>query len=536
MKNAFRQSMAWLHTWVGLVVGWMLFFIFLTGTLGYFDTEIDRWMRPERPLASEPVSVEDSVAVALRRLEQVAPLAERWFISPAVGRDDPDLRVFYQQRPDAHGNAGARQSEFLNSATGEPLRYRETGGGQVLYQMHYALHYLPPIMAYWIVGACTMFMLVALVSGVIIHKKIFKDFFTFRPRKQQRSWLDAHNVLSVVALPFHLMITYSGLIFFASTYMPLVISATYGAGEKNLQVFSDEFFATPVDNGPAGRAAALAPIAPMLVQAAQQWGREDVRYVEISHPGDANARVTISRTRATPLRNGERLVFDGVSGQLLEVQPPVTSAPRAVRDVFLGLHEGLFAGPLLRWLYFLSGLLGTAMIGTGLVLWSVKRRAQQAKEGNLTLGLTLVERLNLGTIVGLPIGVAAYFWANRLIPVDFVDRAQWEVHALFIAWALMLVHGHCHPRQRAWREQLWVAAAAFTLLPLLNALTTQRHLGVTLPRGDWVLAGIDLTLLAVGLAFGVTAFKLRAGSQAAAPSRQAQEPTQVRAPIPAKNG
>ena len=31
-------------TWAGLLVGWVLFFTFLTGTLGYFDDEIDRWM------------------------------------------------------------------------------------------------------------------------------------------------------------------------------------------------------------------------------------------------------------------------------------------------------------------------------------------------------------------------------------------------------------------------------------------------------------------------------------------------------------
>lgn len=43
----FRQSMNWLHTWAGLVLGWLLYFMFLTGTLGYFDEEIDRWMKPE---------------------------------------------------------------------------------------------------------------------------------------------------------------------------------------------------------------------------------------------------------------------------------------------------------------------------------------------------------------------------------------------------------------------------------------------------------------------------------------------------------
>lgn len=36
----------------------------------------------------------------------------------------------------------------------------------------------------------------------MINRKIFKEFFTFRPRKRtQRSALDLHNMTGVVALP-----------------------------------------------------------------------------------------------------------------------------------------------------------------------------------------------------------------------------------------------------------------------------------------------------------------------------------------------
>jgi uncharacterized iron-regulated membrane protein len=509
VKNAFRQSMAWLHTYAGLLVGWVLYFMFLTGTLGYFDTEIDRWMRPQRPLATAPVSFADSVDVARRRLGQVADGADQWFINPAVGRDNPDLRIFYRPPPDADGKRGASTNELLDTATGEPLSYRETGGGQVLYQMHYELYYMPAALAYWIAGVCAMFMLVALITGIVVHRKIFKDLFTFRPGKQQRSWLDAHNVLGVAALPFHLMITYSGLVFFVVTYMPFIIDASYGSGEKNRQVYFDELTARQGDAGRAGVAAPLASLDPMIAEAARRWGTADLRSVDIRYPGDANARVSIGRTTATPLRSTERLVFDGTSGALIEVQGSVTSTPRAVRDVLLGLHEGLFAGAWLRWLYFFSGLLGTAMIGTGLVLWTVKRRTQQVKQEISSTSLVLVERLNAGTLIGLPIGIAAYFWANRLIPAVLEGRAQWEVHSMFITWALMLVHAHCRPRARVWPEQLWVAAAAFLLLPVINACTTQRHLGMTLMHGDWVLAGFDLTLFAVGVAFALTAIRLR---------------------------
>ena len=49
MKQTLTQSMAWLHTWGGLIVGWLLFVIFLTGSLAVFDQEIDNWMTPNTP-------------------------------------------------------------------------------------------------------------------------------------------------------------------------------------------------------------------------------------------------------------------------------------------------------------------------------------------------------------------------------------------------------------------------------------------------------------------------------------------------------
>lgn len=522
MKNAFRQSMSWLHTWVGLLAGWVLFFMFLTGTAGYFDTEIDRWMKPERPLVHASMSLEQMIDVGLKRLQAVAPTADRWFISPPVSRENPDLRVTHRQAA-ADGKPARNGNELLNPQTGAPVQTRDTGGGQLLYRMHYDLHYLPNGAANWLVGVCSMFMLIAIVTGVIVHKRIFKDFFTFRPGKKQRSWLDAHNVLSVLALPFHLMITYSGLIFFMLLYMPVIVSANYGKGEDKEQLFLDAAVGrADVRVERAGVPAVLAPLGPMLAAAEQYFGDSQVRFLEILNPNDRNARVFVARQPPGPLRNTEQLMFDGVSGKLMQIKDPVANTTQAVRDVLLGLHEGLFAGPVLRWLYFLAGLMGTAMIGAGLVLWTTKRRAKGAEH----FGLRLVERLNVGTIVGVPIGIATYFWANRLIPVEFAGRAAWEAHALFLAWGLMLVHAHWRPLSKTWIEQLWIAAGLYSLLPLLNALTTDRHLGVTLRLGEWSLAGFDLTMCAIGILFALTAKTARQESFSSATS----ESNPLRAP------
>ena len=41
MKDTFFRSMTWLHTWVGLLVCWLLFLIFIAGTLAFFRWELN---------------------------------------------------------------------------------------------------------------------------------------------------------------------------------------------------------------------------------------------------------------------------------------------------------------------------------------------------------------------------------------------------------------------------------------------------------------------------------------------------------------
>lgn len=520
MKGTFRQSMAWLHTWLGLPVGVILYFIFLTGTPGYFESEISHWMRPEEPLSAK-IKPREAIGRAWAHLQASAPRAVSWrLILPSGERGNTTMRLSYEQAKDAAGRPGQLIEEQLDPLTGERVNARATGGGGLLYRMHYQLHYVPQRVGYWLVEVCSMFMLVAIVTGVIVHKKVFKEFFTFRPGKQQRSWLDAHNVLCVVALPFHVMITYSGLLFFADSVMPFVLTPSYQATShaQAEREFSAELNASQTRgaarfyfeaSAPTGLSAPLAPIESLLAQVATRWPVADVSEIEVRHPGDAQARVMFRRKETIPVRGGgEHLVFDGVNGELIKDFSAVElTAPGAIYGALIGAHEGRFAGPILRWLYFISGVLGTAMVATGLVLWAAKRRTQLKHEPP-GFGLVLVERLNVATIAGALIAMAAYFWANRLIPSTLETRAAWEAHALFITWAATLVHATLRPRERAWVEQLWLAAALFALLPMLNVVTTNRHLGVSLRMGDWALAGFDLTVLVLGAALAAAAHKV----------------------------
>ena len=83
---------------------------------------------------------------------------------------------------------------------------------------------------------------------------------------------------------------------------------------------------------------------------------------------------------------------------------------------------------------------------------------------------------------------------------------------------------------------LALAAAAWALLPVLNALTTSAHLGATLPAGDWTWAGLDLAFLATGAVLGAVAWHLHRRSPApATPAKRAARTHTVapQAPTPA---
>lgn len=491
-----RQTMSDLHTWAGLLAGWILYAMFLTGTVSYFKDETSQWMRPEQPhqrALPDPAEVAQRVTTTLGSIAAGSP---QW----SFGLPDERTSVidsFWRAPPKANGRRAFEEASF-DPATGERSSARKTLGGEFFYRFHFQFYYMPVLWGRWLAGLCAMFMLVAIVSGVITHKKIFTDFFTFRWGKGQRSWLDAHNALSVFGLPFHAMITYTGLVTLMAMYMPWGAQTAFKTPAER-QAMMSQLSAFIQPGKPSGQKAALAPVDAMVREAEARWGRDKVGRVTITNPGDSTARVAVSRGEAQRVSmSPQYLLFDGVSGKLIEVKDSVGGAAET-RGVLYALHLGRFSDLQLRWLYFIVSLAGTAMVGTGLVMWTVKRRQKLPDPARPYLGFRLVERLNIASIAGLSVAMTSFLWGNRLLPVGIAARDEAEINVFFTVWAATLLYAMMRPAKRAWIELLWLAAAMLALLPVLNALTTDRPFWRSIARGDWVFAGFDLMMLAFAL-------------------------------------
>jgi uncharacterized iron-regulated membrane protein len=490
-----RASLNWLHTWTGLVLGALLFAVFWTGTIVVFDREIDRWMMPSTRLAyaDEPISID-----WLR--EEGQKFAPRpWAVVMPTPRD-PFVWI------------GVRTATGFDRKLYDPISHRELpqldtwAASRFFFPFHYTLHIKAWNIGMWLVGLAGMAMLVLCVSGAIIHRKIFTDFFTLRrPRQPQRLILDLHNTAGTLGLIFFIVMSWSGLTIVAANYLPAGLMVAF-KGDRGAQVTEAyDVYARPRLGKPGPP---LGSLDAMVATAQREWDGLRPNIIRVWNGGDANAVVEVrpSIEREVMMR-GDPMYFDAATGSVLHRSR--LSAMTDVQQFFTGLHFIQFRHWTLRWIYFALGLLGCLLIATGFLFWLESRRKAHAAAG--LPGVRIAEGFAVGGTAGMVTATLAFLIANRLLPTGATflggQRYELEIWAFFAVWALSCIHGWIRGR-RAWAEQCWIAAGAAVVAVALNWITTGDHLVRTLADGEWAVAGVDLMLFAGGFAAAVTAWRL----------------------------
>lgn len=482
MEPTFRQSMNWLHTWTGLVVSALLFAIFWMGTLSVFDREIDRWMMPATrlPAPAAPVRLDADVRPVAERLAAGSPF---WFVALPTERA-PTAQIRYREA------SGEFATRHLDPATGAQIPDPGTlAGTGFVFPFHFHLHLNGPWrVGYWLVAAIGTALVLMIATGVVVHKRIFADFFTLRVGRSQRTALDLHNATGVLALPFHLVIAISGVVVFFSLVVPTPWQTVYGGDRARL---NREFYGS-FERPKAGRPAPLGSLDAMRDEAERRWGAP-ADFVRVTNAGDAAAVVSFRRTAEDVVSyNPDFIDFDGVTGAVLNV--PDRPWMTRVHLVVEGLHFVLFKHWTLRWVYFALGLAGCVLIATGLMFWVESRRKRHERLG--LGGLRFVEGMTVGSVTGVVAATLAFLVANRLLPQGLPGRAGMEFWTFYAAWAAAFAHAWLRPARPAWREQCWLVAGLAALAVVLNGATTGDHLARALAhRHLWGVAGMDLLLL-----------------------------------------
>lgn len=522
MENSFKESMRWLHTWSGLIVGWLLFAIFVTGTSAYYKDEITAWMKPEFHKA---IVSENAIQIAINKAIENTKNSNKVNVSLPNSRSNViAIRAF---KPQTNKKQKRRRTPatYYNATTGDQIKETtKTAGGNFLYRFHFELHGVSRYLGRWIVGIASMAMLVAIITGILIHKRIFKDIFTFRPKNNTRGWMDAHILPAVAALPFLIMITYSGLVLFGNLMFPHSLKTYYDGNfmkyrqdlmavySKKNEIDINDKVGKIINNSTSTRiintntqrninrhnssnankilkAQALRQIEKIkqnnklannitsekllkiIENANKIWPNnigsftitkiKDRYMVEVTSKNPSN----IFNTRVSK----ESITYDANTAEVIkQITPPTNESSILNTSTALrSLHEAKFADSTLRFFFFLSGILGIVIAGTGLILWTEKRKKKNLYKKSF--GFWLVEKLNLGTIMGLFIAIGIYFIANRIITVDENIRRVFEINTFFITWLLAYIYAFIRNTKKAWKEQLLFATIIFASIPFINA-------------------------------------------------------------------
>jgi len=549
MEKSLTQRMDWLHTWFGLVLGWVAFALFLTGTIAVFWFEIQHWAQPELH-GAKMLSPEATVQYSVDYLEKVAPDSRRWAATlPDFERhpllvlhwlDENDAQQFVRLVPDGSG------TEVTTV----------TNGGRFFVDFHWTFN--RPVhdltggtfqWTYMLSGAVGLAFLICSITGLVVHKKIFRNFFTFRRQAKsvQTRWLDAHNVLGVISWPFQFMIVLTGLAFYCYLYIPSGMqtaarypepprAAVVGGGGPGMlwgRFGTDAVGRVPGNLVEPGNSAPNIPIAELFARAQAAMG--PVTSFTVNNPKRDNSTVRFGAARARTdviTFTSDNMTFDGATGAVLSPAGNTINAVQKVTNILGGIHFAFFGGTAMRILYFLCGAAGTIMIGCGLVMFTAKRRAK-ARSVAAARFHGFVDRLNVAAIGGAMFACASYFWALRLlpqslsdpsggfpgvgvyasiraVPLDQAARSDLELYTFWLAWGVAGLYALLRAPHKAWAEQFAAIAALCIGLPVIGYLVPNCDIGSMIAAGDWKMVAVDLTGLGIGLALAWAAWKMSA--------------------------
>ena len=488
-----------LHTWVGLVAGFALFVAFYAGALTVFHHDIPLWQTPasvDQPAATLPD--------AQRLLDGVLerhPAARAHMGMTFPGGDHPQPIAYWQ---DAKGTWQYAWLDHYDGSVTPP----QTGLAELVNELHYTLGL--PVAGIYLMGVVSLLYGVALLSGLVIHlPKLAGDLFALRPgRNLKQFWQDAHNIIGVLSLPFHLMVAVTGaLLCLVFLQMALLNPLIYDG--KLLQAVPSAMDTAPVRaaSGAPGGAVDLADLHARSLQVARDQGVQgfEPAYLKLANAGDANATIEITGESEGTLGPAGAVAFDVASGRLLASQlPGRRDANHATLSAAYALHFGEFGNGVVAWLYFLIGLGGAFLFYSGNLLWiESRRKRRQVEQGRAQVNMA---RATVGVCIGLVVAISAAFVAaqvlERMAPQSVDAGIRW---VCFLAWGACALWAALRRPAQAARELLWAAAVVTALVPLAHGALSGWWWWTSAGHGHWALFWVDAVALAMAVGFAVLA-------------------------------
>lgn len=501
LKKDETKAMVAVHGWSGILLGLLLYAVVLTGTAAVFAHEIGAWSAGHVATRS---SLEQPIDATLRRLSDQTPPEYREAVNLfEIG--DHGLGVFFHRHEtDASGMPTEGGYYYQLDNAGRLLRTVKGNVDDVfgprnddalssfLVDTHVRLH-VPNPWGLLLTGIVGLAMLVAAISGLLIHRHLFKDIFTLRRRASPVLVnRDKHSVAGTWSLPFAFVLAFTGSFFsfYGTIGVPVVAMAAFSG---DVEALSEAVYGNP--GTPDPRTAPMGNLDRITTDAIRRTG-EVPTFIAVENYGRADATVTSYHNPSASDIEPVSLLYNGATADFIRAKPNVGTRPSAggtLVGIMGPLHFGNFAGILSRAIWFGLGFAMCYVTYTGMRLWVV-RRSQQSRS------LVWLERTLTVVGFGLPLGLAASA-AAFLITMPLGSAVYWTTAAFLVASGAAIVAGVLASSNLALTRLLKVATGGImvALPPLRLFAAGGPGWAEAIAAGQPMIAALDLAFALAGL-------------------------------------
>lgn len=496
MKASTIRTFTTVHTWTGLLAGFALFIAFYAGALTMFHEEIDAWAMPKAEMARADTM--DRAHVMLADIVAKHPAAaEQIGVTYPADHPSHEVAAYWMEKD------GSWKTQALDDSVARDSEDHEHGLADFIYELHYDLGI--PVVGIYLMGIVSVIYGLALLTGLLIHlPNLVRELFSLRPgHNLKRLWQDAHNVIGILSLPFHIIFAVTGALL-CLTLVMLFAFNTVAFDGKLMSAFERMTSALPETKDRGGTAVMLSPaeLGARARQAALAAGAAnfDPDYMRYVHYGHQGAAAEVRGTSGKTLGEYGMVSLDAADGHVLAMQlTGARDANHATYSAIFGLHFGSFGSLSLRWLYFLLGLAGAFLFYSGNLLYiETRRKRRQAEQ---PMKVRAMATATVGVCIGACFAISVTFLANLLGPLWGASATAIVQPVCFTAFAAAVAWTFWRRPAKAAVELLWATAFVSVAVGALDATIHGDRLLRTLSEGRFAVLGVDLVAIAMGVGF-----------------------------------
>lgn len=482
-SSDFTRRMLTGHGWLGLIFGAILYAICLSGTLIVLVDQLSRWERPDAPVVRSMATPLLATTVTRAYARARAEHLDHDLIVRMPSAEFPRMSVF------AIGEKGS--AEWSIDADGRIGERFERPFVAFVQLLHFNLT-VPGAIGRYLVGIFGTMLLASLGTGILAHRRIFKDAFRLRwGGSRRRSNADLHNRIGVWALPFHLVVSLTGSLLGLSGLIIMVIALIAYRGDQNKAIAS-LLGPQPTEDA---RPAPLPDVAAMIARVRREIPDAEVTQVFLHEAGRAGQIVQVAVAAPAHLARNEAFTFAGDGRLLAKAGFTDGSVGMRVYGMLTPLHYGTYGGLPLKLIYVVLGAGLTLIVATGGTIWLSRRREQGRPAPRLERGWQAVL---WGQPVAILLAALASFAGIPALP------AYWA--AVILALAL----------SQAMDDPARLASAGRIATALLAIAVGTIHIALTRPSSEPMALAIDLILvLGAGTMLALSAKRHKAWPSAA---------------------